>query len=815
MFSIIAITTTIGYVSYSMHLLDNYSQTFLTKNQERMDNQKEQFKVTQVSLAQNKFNITVQNTGEIPININRLYVQNTTTTDWFAKYSINTAVSPAQTVTNLGMSIPLSAVSTKSYDMKLITERGNSQEFLVSSSSSAPVFLQLFVLPVSVPNGFTTSILLAVTNNMSNNVILTNITPNLSVVSNGATAALQSSPQPITYGSLSNGNTVYFQWTYSITGATGSSVMFNATLQNPYPGNFVTSTVTVQPVQFAGQSGTSITSHGLSALATSDTRLIFHKETTDALNGYQMYSVAPDATGQIIQLDTTTPIFYTNNDTVSFDIPAGKWNATLRYLSSPIPSTIPTQPDLIYHFEDGSNPSQIKDSSVHTDNLSVSSSKPTWGSSFGPNATGSYSFSGSQYFYHAVDSNSNFVNQYATTAGWFKTNGLVSGKQDIFRVGDTLSKPFYEVAVDVDHKLLFQFSGTTTGSNPISCKSSTTVDNSQWHHFVAVRGSPTTGAGTCTLYLDGLQVALNNPGCSSCTGNSAVGNFVIGAEKASSPSNTFNGMIDDVMYWNNYAVTNSPVQQVTDLLKTSYGSSAHKLTFTADIVDQNGNFIEHVNTTSISNYPFSFYDSFGSYPTVTASSPTWGLQNFTFNAPEINLTPNQRLQLQINFVSPNYGKLPMKFDIDNSAINGITSGLQIPPPSSPLPGYYICNSCTISDGTVNVYNLGPYIAWLTQNSRVTFETYDGTSVYASWVTSFAGFSHGISSDSLPILVGTTAQISFSVPHTGPGIDPSGNSGAYGTVIPAGHYRMYIYLNGYDQKGNVLLGTQYVGPVKVT
>lgn len=794
-----------------MHLLDNYSKDFLATNQERVNTLKEQFKVSKVSIVNNKFNLTVQNTGNIPINITRIYVQNTTATDWFATYSVNSAISPTSSVTNIGMNVPLSAISTNSYNIKMVTDRGNSQEILIRSASSAPVPLQLFVLPSSVSSGFTVNVLLGVTNNMTTAAALTDVEPMLSVISGGASATYVSGPTPISYDTIPNGNTVYFQWVYQISGSTGSSVTFNATLQNAYPGNYATSKATVQNVQFSDQSLTSMTAKGLSALSVFDNLLIFHKETTDSLNGYQLYSVSPDTTGQIIQLDSITPIFYTNNDTLSVHIPAGQWNATLRYLSSPVPSSIPSGnfPDLIYHFE--SSGSTTKDSSGNGDDLTVNGAVFSSGS--GVNNTNAFTFTPNQYMARAIDTHSNIdATQFnsASTALWFKTTGSVISKKVLVRMGDISSRPFYEISV-LNHKIYFQFGNEkNSGSVDAACTGSKTVDDQNWHHVIVEK----TGAGTCKLYVDGNSDGSQTTTTSGCSGIGCAavsGNWAVSRD-SSGPGSYFSGTIDDLMHWNNYALSSS---QVTDLYKASYGQSAHKLTFTVDIVDQNGNFVQHINTTSISNYPFNFQDSFGTYSSVSASSTTWGSQNFTFNAPAVNMAPNQRIKFQIAFVTQVNGRLPMKFDIDNSLISSKSSSLQIPLPDNPLPGYFVCNQCTSEDGTVNVYNQGPYSAWLTQNSRVTFETYDGKSVYASWVTGFSGFSHGVSADSPVIPVGTSLLVTFSIPHTGPGIDPSGNSGAYGSVITAGHYRMYVFLNGYDQKGNVLLGTEYIGPVKVT
>jgi hypothetical protein len=60
-FFIIIFTTTISYVTYDMNLLNNFSNAIVSKTQADADTNHEQFSVTQATIANNKFNITVQN----------------------------------------------------------------------------------------------------------------------------------------------------------------------------------------------------------------------------------------------------------------------------------------------------------------------------------------------------------------------------------------------------------------------------------------------------------------------------------------------------------------------------------------------------------------------------------------------------------------------------------------------------------------------------------------------------------------------------------------------------------------------------------
>ncbi len=246
-FFIIVFTGVASYVTYSMNHLDQFGQTIIEKSQDDRNRDREQFEISSVSRDNNKFNITIQNTGELPINITRLWIQNKTDPSWgTSKFDVNKNVSPGQTLTKIGQNLPLTALTTQGYDIRLTTERGNAKEFLVNSVSQEPVYLQLFALPDDLPTGYTTTLLFAVTNNMSNNGVLTNFQPNLVVtVAVGASATLLSGPEPTIYSLLEKGDTAYFQWTYRITGSNGQQVNFEASLVNGYLANSVSKDVTI------------------------------------------------------------------------------------------------------------------------------------------------------------------------------------------------------------------------------------------------------------------------------------------------------------------------------------------------------------------------------------------------------------------------------------------------------------------------------------------------------------------------------------------------------------------------------------------
>ncbi len=112
-----------------MDIISDFAVSVETKQAHDLERNTEEFEVVKVGTANNKFNFTLQNTGNIPVNVTRLWVENTTDSAWdSARFDINTAVAPGATITNVGQNIDLIALNTQSYFMKLVTERGNSQK---------------------------------------------------------------------------------------------------------------------------------------------------------------------------------------------------------------------------------------------------------------------------------------------------------------------------------------------------------------------------------------------------------------------------------------------------------------------------------------------------------------------------------------------------------------------------------------------------------------------------------------------------------------------------------------------------------------
>ncbi len=254
-FAIIALTTTIAYVSYSMNVLSQYNQGVLGQNQQLLNLGKEKFQVTGATITSGKFNITVANTGNIPINFTKIWIQNTTGgSDWTRNYvPVNSLVSPGSTLTNIGQNTACCFLPSFSYKIKLVTSRGSTQVFNVNSANSAPLNIQLLAVPANLPSGYNTQLLMIVTNNGSSTLI--NVTPQTPTESAGYTATcalVQNQASPPSYNSLLPGNTAIFEWNMTVKGTTNGQICkWTAKLQNGYPGNSASATVTVTQITLA------------------------------------------------------------------------------------------------------------------------------------------------------------------------------------------------------------------------------------------------------------------------------------------------------------------------------------------------------------------------------------------------------------------------------------------------------------------------------------------------------------------------------------------------------------------------------------
>ena len=256
-FLVIVLSSTIGYFTYGVNLIEKLNDEVITKAMEMQDLTKERFEISNVKIDGGKFNLTIHNTGELPINFTRIWVNNVTDSTWpLQNFTVNKIATPKQTITNIGQELNLQALESQAYSIKLITHRGNGEEFFINAPNQEPLDLKLIALPETVSDGFRTTLLLTVTNNMTKNNVLLNIKPIMQTPQVTGTAAytLISDMNPSQKSTLDKGDTAYFTWTYEISGTLDDNVIFTTSLQNGLPQNTASATVTINDVLLAQQS---------------------------------------------------------------------------------------------------------------------------------------------------------------------------------------------------------------------------------------------------------------------------------------------------------------------------------------------------------------------------------------------------------------------------------------------------------------------------------------------------------------------------------------------------------------------------------
>lgn len=715
-FAIIALTSVVTYVSYSMNTLNQYNQSILSKDQTVSSQASEKFQIANVNLANNRLNVTIANVGTIPVNITKIWIQNTTAfgqgTDWTLSYApSNKIAGPGSTVTNIGQSMPGTINPLYAYQIKIVTSRGNAQEFNLNSIGSAPLMVQFNAIPNQIPPTFTTTLVMIVTNNMTGNTYLTNVQGRMVglpvFIGSGTTNVQLLSQQTTSYPVLGPGNTAIFKWVYEASGAAADQIKFTAgVVGSSYQ---YSDTVTLQNPLNAAFSANSLTSQGITCCRTNDNLLVLHDEkqntatigtSPNQVTAYQMYEGSVDSTGTTINLknENTNPqnraYFITENDTINqVDVQPGAFSIVMKYQSAPVPNSITNFPDMVFYFN-------ALQSNVPFDSASTSCTKSTATLGGTNGATPSFdqtsqderdgsplfSFDGSKTEYIDIAKNNggggctigpapgvpghgNDLNtQASTTTGWFKVTSSQkppSGQKAVI-LREEGNNQWYEVSMDSSGHVSFNFQiNTGPGLGTISCVTTGNYADGNWHFFAAIRPS----GESCVLDMDGgTYSALNGNQFTDIIVGHAGDKFAMTTDMfiGRSPTTTqqayypFTGLIDNIMHWNNNdyltdgtAYTNIASNQVNDLYNKNYGSAAHTIIASMVQTDKLGSTSTTPNAQILSptTIALPFYDS------KQLSSTTW--QNFTYTTPNLtnssdqfgewHFIPNTRLLLNITW----------------------------------------------------------------------------------------------------------------------------------------------------------------------
>ena len=238
-----AISSVVGALIFTVLMIAGFSamslaldsQTDIVNTQRivsdiELKKQQEQFGIAVFTDANNILNVSVDNNGQNPVEISRVWITNKTMVTQPAKpFSVNSddAFVPTGFTSNVLSNQPLYIIPD-TYDVKVISTLGTVKiaELTVGSGPSSGVLRsELITDPPDVIIGQNVTVAMVVTNTGSSTI--ENVAPGLLAVTPSAAIVASSSPVPASVD-LTPGESVLFSWDYTISGASGDDVTFSS-----------------------------------------------------------------------------------------------------------------------------------------------------------------------------------------------------------------------------------------------------------------------------------------------------------------------------------------------------------------------------------------------------------------------------------------------------------------------------------------------------------------------------------------------------------------------------------------------------------
>lgn len=835
-FLVAVVIGALSYVTYSMNVLGNFSESLIAEEKRQKDQKTESFEISSLQIdAQSKLDGVVKNTGEIPVEITNLWIEEDGAPDTVKKIPIDRTIAPGKTF-NLVDEVGFVMDPLKGYNMKMITSRGQVQTFAVNSASSGSLWMQLTGVPSTIPSTFETTLIYTVVNNMTNGNDLYNLTPELTtdIIGAGIVSPVGINPQPSSYPVLGPGEVATFLYTYSLTGDEGDGVTFTANLQNGVDGNSASSTVMIKEVTLATEAGTALESFGLAnELAATEDIMFFHDDTSLTPNGeYQMDGADPNGVGTTMSpqdgnLIFSSPAMVQASYTAEGGYP---WNSTLQYYSHYVPSSV-TDPDFALFFDcdacGGNN-----DSIESVGNVAVGGDKgdadkgggadtPTFFSTGGPFNDGYYNFAGDRMSV-SWDPNHASVAQWSnpdtccdSTAAWVRIPSTSDSYMSIIWFGDGsddtdsygLSIGNRWSAADVG-KAYFHYATEDWDVDITDCESNSRIDDNQWHFIVGVRNAE----DNCILYVDGVEQTDKDTTC--CDNTSAVDADQIGIGWDHKDVNTeLTGDIALIMHWNDHVLSQS---EVTTLYNTNYGEDATTIQISIDKTDIDGIVTENI-VTDVITLDFSA-------PGI--NSPTSGNNiNFltsnstdekyvetlikTYIGANVTVAEDEHILYTVSDV-PQSTDLPVFFRMDDNTM-GTPSHLHTSPTEPNWPTFLILDNDDLI--TYVAYNEGPNGVWFNyQGTRMVLSTTDGLNSFGAIIKRINQTTVDADQDSIYFPADSYASLEFwqlAQPPRGGTNGPSSQ-----TFVDPGDYSAAVFLSGYDEAGEVFLRSIKLGLIHI-
>ncbi|MGH9879405.1 MAG: hypothetical protein ACRD5H_17375, partial [Nitrososphaerales archaeon] len=199
-FMIAVIIVGLGAVGWGLNMQNDLGKVIKQRTVTETDQNRERIELRDVSIVSNKFNITLANTGILPAKIVRVWITNTTDTNgWHRQYdTFNKIINPGGSLTNFGQDLPLVAKTDKSYEIKVVTERGTTAVFKIANGNDAKLHVRLTATQSTLPTGQAITLVMFVTHNNTLADAVLNIEPEIvwppTITGSGSAAPVLGSP---------------------------------------------------------------------------------------------------------------------------------------------------------------------------------------------------------------------------------------------------------------------------------------------------------------------------------------------------------------------------------------------------------------------------------------------------------------------------------------------------------------------------------------------------------------------------------------------------------------------------------------------
>jgi hypothetical protein len=234
-FFVIAATTVITYISYSMNSIDEFAQSVIVSEAENINRGMEEISISQATISGGEFNATVINTGSLPVKLTRLWVVDEDS-GLNSKADLDIMINPGNQ--DFIDSTGISADSTASYTLKAVTSRGNIATFSVSPDVSTQIQI---ITPAQVAPTQEFTVVSIITNNSTLPNNIANLVP---LITNNASVTQLANVSPPSVAVLPQGNSVTFTSKWLAPESVGD-LWFNASYTGAPVGSWNVANMTV------------------------------------------------------------------------------------------------------------------------------------------------------------------------------------------------------------------------------------------------------------------------------------------------------------------------------------------------------------------------------------------------------------------------------------------------------------------------------------------------------------------------------------------------------------------------------------------